>query len=194
MTTTGSTTWTDVARLSNLAEAGFIVDELIGLGIEARIHQLEEFNAASDRWSPRYLIQVPSVLAQAGADHVRKYLFDDDDGQRPVLDSFRFSLSRDCFDLVSWRALALLAIGGVVGFSAGQRFAPQNSHHRPPPDRLATVVAEINRPFLSAPAVNQPQYRLSFDRQSTEWNLETDRACDGVFETQHRFPVRDRAR
>ena len=150
MTTTDSTTWTDVARLSNLAEAGFIVDELIGLGIDARIHQLEEFNAASDRWSPKYLIQVPSDLAHAGADHVRKYLFDDDDGRRPVLDSFRFSLTRDCSDLVSWRALALLALGGIVGFAAGQRFAPQNSHRRLPPDRLATAVAEINRPFLSA--------------------------------------------
>ena len=39
----------NVARVANLAEAGFICDELIGLGMEAQIHQLEDFDAASHR-------------------------------------------------------------------------------------------------------------------------------------------------
>jgi hypothetical protein len=46
--------WTDVARVTNLAEAGFLSDELIGLGIDARIYQLEEFSAVTDRWATVY--------------------------------------------------------------------------------------------------------------------------------------------
>src|SRR3954468_10652703 len=56
--------WVNVARVANLAEAGFLNDELIGAGIDARIHQLEEFNAVYDRWSAAYLIQVPEEAAE----------------------------------------------------------------------------------------------------------------------------------
>src|SRR4051812_1637634 len=63
--------WTSVARVANLAEAGFLADELVGLGIEARIHQSDDFNALNDRWTPLYLIQVPSELADEAAARIQ---------------------------------------------------------------------------------------------------------------------------
>src|SRR4051794_21851922 len=56
--------WTNVARIANLAEAGFLVDELVGMGIDARTHQSDDFNALNDRWTSLYLIQVPSEHAE----------------------------------------------------------------------------------------------------------------------------------
>src|SRR5689334_1822045 len=56
--------WIAVARVSNLAEAGFLADELVGQGIEARVHQLDDFNALHDRWTSVYLLRVPPVDAE----------------------------------------------------------------------------------------------------------------------------------
>ena len=47
MSTVDSIAWTDIARIANLAEAGFLADELSGLGMEARIQQVNDFNAAA---------------------------------------------------------------------------------------------------------------------------------------------------
>ena len=55
--------WINVARVANLAEAGFLVDELAGEGIDARIYQSEDFSALTDRWQVSYLIQSPPSAA-----------------------------------------------------------------------------------------------------------------------------------
>ena len=66
--------WTNVARVASLAEAGFLVDELSGEGINARIYQADDFNALTDRWSATYLIQSSPADAQAVATRIRQYL------------------------------------------------------------------------------------------------------------------------
>src|SRR5712675_697576 len=62
--------WTNVARLGSLAEAGFLVDELAGDGIHARIYQADDFNALTDRRSITYLIQASPREAQAVAARI----------------------------------------------------------------------------------------------------------------------------
>src|SRR3990170_638397 len=69
-----SARWVDVARVTNLAEAGFLVDELAGEGIDARVYQSEDFSALADRWLVSYLIQSPPHDAQAAAAHIRQHL------------------------------------------------------------------------------------------------------------------------
>ena len=66
--------WANVARVTNLAEAGFLTDELVGLGIDARIYQLEEFSAVTDRWATVYLIRVPGPMAREAAAQIRLHL------------------------------------------------------------------------------------------------------------------------
>ena len=77
-----SVPWTNVARVANLAEAGFLADELVGLGIEARIHQSDDFNALNDRWTSLYLIQVPSEHAEDAAAQIQRHRDDDVRNQR----------------------------------------------------------------------------------------------------------------
>jgi hypothetical protein len=186
MATRETIDWIDVARLANLAEAGFLVDELIGLGLKARIHQLEEFNAATDRSTRAYLIQVPREVAQDAASHIQKYLFEDDEDHRPVLDAFRFQMGRSSEDLVSWRAMTLLTIAGVIGFAFGQSFS-QTPVPRNRPKELSAALRSIGRPFMTVPSANQPQFRLSFDDASGEWTVDSDADRDGVFEISRRF-------
>src|SRR5262245_40354086 len=69
--------WTAVARVSNLAEAGFLADELVGQGIKARLHQLDDFNALHDRWTSVYLLQVPTADAERAAMQIQLYRDDD---------------------------------------------------------------------------------------------------------------------
>ncbi|MCC7084067.1 MAG: hypothetical protein IT427_03560 [Pirellulales bacterium] len=178
--------WSDVVRVANLAEAGFIADELIGLGIEARIYQLEEFTAANDRWTSQYLIRVPNELALSAADHVRQYLNEETPGRRTILDSFRLA-TEGATEHAAWTPLVVVIIAGVVGFAFGQRFPEQKVPRSPTPNALATAVDGIGRPLSSAPAANQPRFRLSFDRRQQQWTLDTDRDNDGVFDCTQRF-------
>ena len=181
--------WVDVARVSNLAEAGFLTDELIGSGIDARIHQLEEFNAAVDRRTSQYLIRVPADLAQDAAALIRPYLSEDPPEKPPFLDAFRFSTGGRSDELLSWRPIAIAMLAGVAGFSIGQTLSDQNVPRRASPNALSTAVGAIGRPLVTEPTPNQPRFRLSFDRRQQLWTLETDRDNDGRFESSRHFRV-----
>ncbi|HEX3599706.1 MAG TPA: hypothetical protein VHU84_06150 [Lacipirellulaceae bacterium] len=190
----GHEEWTDVARVANLAEAGFIADELNGRGIRARIHQLNEFRAASDRWSSQYLIRVQSEDASKAAEHVRQYLTEDGPGNRPTLDAFRFSLRDRTGDPPSWRPIVAFVLFGVAGFVLGQRFAEESASLHASPVALPKVVEEIGRPLITEPAANQPRYRLSFDRRRQLWTVDADRDNDGIFESGQQFTAAGAAR
>ena len=189
-----STEWADIARIANLAEAGFITDELIGLGIDARLHQLDEFNAALDRWSTRYLIRVPTDCDRQAAEHISQYLTEDGPGKRPILDAFRFSVTRESGEQFSWRPVAAILLVGVASFMLGQQFSEQGGLRRRQPTALAKAVAEIDRDFVTESIANRPRYRLSFDRQQQAWALDTDRDNDGLFETSRQFTATGIAR
>lgn len=185
--------WTDVARVTNLAEAGFLTDELIGFGIEARIHQMDEFSALDDRWSAKYLIQVPDDLAQKAATQLQQYAneeprFVEGDGQL-----FRHSNNR-AVDPLFWRPVALIVLTGIVSFLMGQKLTGQNAARRAAPNSLPSTVNQIDRPFVTEPSPGNPRFRLSFDSRRQTWQLDTDRNNDGRFESRRQFNASGAAR
>lgn len=183
----GNDTWLSVARVANLAEAGFITDELIGRGIDARVHQLDEFNAATDRWAAQYLIRVPSESAQPAAEHIRQYLTEEPPARPTVLDAFRLTLGGSANDPGSWRPVIAVLLVGVASFALGQRFSAAPPPRRPARSDLAMTIAGIGRSFSTAPTANQPRYRLSFDPHEQQWTLDADRDNDGVFDQSQQF-------
>src|SRR3972149_919989 len=98
--------WINVARVTNLAEAGFLVDELAGEGIDARIYQSEDFSALTDRWLVSYLIQSPPEAAQAAASHIRRHLAEIESYQEPAT-SGAWPDERPALDPPMWRPEAL---------------------------------------------------------------------------------------
>lgn len=186
----GERPWTDVARLTNLAEAGFLADELVGLGIDARIHQLEEFSALSDRWNSLYLIRVPASLARDAAARIRQYLAEDTAERQAEPASFCFTTHDQPMDPLLWRPVAIVILAGVASFVMGQRFSEQkdeNVERRPPRNSLSSAVESIGRPLLTEPAAGRPRHQLSFDRRRDAWILDADRDGDGIYDSRQAF-------
>jgi hypothetical protein len=184
-----ATPWVDVARVGNLAEAGFLTDELIGLGVDARIHQVEEFSALSDRWQTAYLIRVPSASTSAAAARIRQHLVDEVEETGAGAMGFRFSAESDAIDPLFWRPVALVVLAGVASFMLGQRFSEQRVERRLPRGPLATAVGAIGRPLVTESAPGEPRYRLSVDRRREVWLLDIDRDGDGIYDRQQHFPA-----
>ena len=179
--------WLDVARVTNLAEAGFLTDELVGLGIDARIYQLEEFSALTDRWATAYLIRVPSESAHKAAAHIRQHLADEGaEAEAPAM-GFRFSADSPTIDPLFWRPVALVVLAGVASFVLGQRFSEQNVERQPPRGSLETAVGTIGRPLATEPEPGRPRFRLSLDDRRETWYLEADRDSDGHYESRQQF-------
>jgi hypothetical protein len=184
--------WTDIARVTNLAEAGFLCDELVGLGMDARIYQLEEFSAITDRWGTVYLIRVPAQMAREAAAQIRRHLAEEPEETDAGVGAlcFRFSADGQTVDPLFWRPVALIVLAGVASFLLGQRFSEQNAERRPLRGAsLSTAMGAIGRPFVSEPVPGEPQYRLSLDRRQRFWYLDTDRNGDGIFDTRHEIQV-----
>jgi hypothetical protein len=179
--------WIDVARVTNLAEAGFLTDELVGLGIDARIYQLEEFSAVTDRWATVYLIRAPGAVAREAAAQIRLHLAEEPDESESGALGFRFSAESQTVDPLFWRPVAVIVLAGVASFLLGQKFSEQKVERRSFRGSLSTTVGAIGRPFVSEPAPGEPQYRLSLDRRKRFWYLDTDRDGDGIFDTRHAF-------
>ncbi|HJQ80014.1 MAG TPA: hypothetical protein VJ828_08670 [Lacipirellulaceae bacterium] len=181
--------WIDVARVANLAEAGFLSDELIGMDIDAQIYQLEEFSALTDRWSTAYLIRVPSHLVHEAAAQIRQHLAEEAAETESGAMGFRFSADAESMDPLFWRPVALVVLAGVASFLLGQRFSDQHVDRGPTRGNLSTALGAIGRPLQTEPVPGQPCHRLSFDRRKQIWYLDTDRDSDGFFESRQQFQV-----
>jgi hypothetical protein len=175
-----------VARIGNLAEAGFLADELVGLGINARIHQLDDFNALNDRWTSLYLIQVPSEHSDEAATQIQRHR-DDDVRSRGEDQSDPLPLSGQLMNPRFWRPVALILLTGIASFVVGQRLSGQNAARSLASNSLPSTANRIGRPFVTEPVAGKPRYRLSFNSRKQAWSLETDRDNDGLYDTRRQF-------
>jgi hypothetical protein len=180
--------WTNVARVANLAEAGFLVDELSGDGIDARIYQADDFNALTDRWSVSYLIQASPREAPQVAARIRQHLAEMEARSADMEESHRSNEDCSSIDPIIWRPLALAVLAGMASFALGQRFGHDRGELRPPPrNSLAGAVTAIGRPLVTEPAPGVPRHRLTYQWRDESWMLDTDIDGDGIYESHQRF-------
>lgn len=178
--------WINVARVANLAEAGFLVDELSGEGIEARIYQSEDFSALTDRWQVSYLIQSPPSAAPSAAAHIRRHLAEMESYSDPASGG-EWDNERPTADPLLWRPVALVVLAGVASFVLGQRFGADRDPPKPPRNSLSSAISAIGRPLMTEPAPGQPRHRLYYHWRDQAWYLDTDADSDGRFEGRQRF-------
>jgi hypothetical protein len=178
--------WVDVARVANLAEAGFLSDELIGLDIDARVHQTDDFNELHGGWKTQYLIRVPAEFAKEAATQIRSYVVDAE-AERDTDSGFSFSGDAGQLDPAYWRPVVLVVLAGVASFVLGRQTAVPPTDPPPAPDSLAAAVGAISRPFLTDATPGSPRHRLSFDRPRRVWRLDIDTNGDGLFDMQRQF-------
>jgi hypothetical protein len=178
--------WVDVARLTNLAEAGFLSDELIGIDIDARVHQSEDFSELHGGRKTHYLIRVPAEFAQEAAAQIRPYIVDAETEQKTNNgDGFDSDVGQ--FDSANWRPVALVVLAGVASFVLGRQTAVPRVEPRPAQESLPAAAGAIGRPFLTEAPAGAPRHRLSFDGSRRIWRLDTDANGDGVFDVQRQF-------
>jgi len=176
--------WINVARLTSLAEAGFLTDELVSEGQEARVYAAESFSVLSDRWTPSYLIQVPSDSVHEAAEVIRRRLEEDQFLDQGLADEFDEGRP----DPVHWRPVALVLVAGAMCFVLGQQFARQMDQPGPlPRNSLPATVDAIGQPLFTEPAPGQPRYRLTYQRRGQIWYLDTDADGDGRYEGRQKF-------
>jgi hypothetical protein len=182
--------WTDVARVTNLAEAGFLTDELVGIDIDAQIHQLNDFSALADRWEPQYLIRVPAAAARDAAARIRQHMSDVEVDRYAEPVGFRFTTGEHTIDPLLWRPVVLVILAGLSSFMLGQRFSEHQAmkpDRRPPRDSLSVAFQAIDRPFVVESAGGQAGHRLQFNDKRQLWILDTDRDGDGRYESRQAF-------
>jgi hypothetical protein len=179
--------WINVARVANLAEAGFLADELAGEGVDARIFQTEDLSAVSDRWTASFLIQARPLEAQAAAARIRRYLAELEANPEPEEE---LKWDNRPAELAMWRPLALVVLAGMASFVIGQQFSAEREAPRPQRNNLSRAVPAIGRPLVSEPAAALPRHRFYYHRGEQAWFLETDADADGRYEGRQRLQSR----
>ncbi len=179
---------TDVARVANLAEAGFLANDLESEGIDAQIHAVENFSGISGSWSVAYLVRVPSGMAQDAAGRIRRHVAAGEVARNEPAHWSPFDAAAQTVEAFHWRPVAVLVLTGVVCFVVGQQFGQPDMALRPlPRHSLPAAIGEIGRPLLTEPAPGQPRYRLSYQRRGQMWNLDADRDGDGRFDVRQQY-------
>ncbi|QDU55137.1 hypothetical protein [Aeoliella mucimassa] len=180
--------WSDVARVPNLAEAGYLVSFLEYHEIEARLVHAESFSATSGSWASDYVLQVPSEYRQQAAEIVRTEAAALQDEQ-PEYNDFGEPITEEPLQLVIWRPVALMALAGLAILWLGHRIAEQRARDTPqrPDEALAEAIAAIGRPLVATSPGGQVQHRLSYDAATQTWLLESDTNRDGRFDRRQVF-------
>lgn len=182
-----STAWVDVARVSNLAEAGFLSDELAGMDIEASVFQSDDFSHADGGWKTSYLIRVPAELAQQAAAQIRGHIAEAAAESDAAGEHFGYPTAAGPVDPAYWRPVAVIVLAGVASFVLGRQSAIPEVERRPARDPLAAAVNSIGRPLVTESIPGEPQHRLWYHLPSRTWRLETDQNGDGIFEQRRQF-------
>jgi hypothetical protein len=178
--------WVDVARLTNLAEAGFLSDELNGMDIDARVHQSDEFCETSGGWGTSYLIRVPSEMAQDAAARIRSHVADSADEDSPS-NHLGYTSDAGPVDPAYWRPVAVVVLAGVASFVLGRQTVMPEVQRRSSHDSLSAAVDAIGRPLVSEARPGQARHRLAFDRPRQVWYLDVDRDGDGSYDARRQF-------
>lgn len=181
--------WVSVVRTTNLAEAGYLANELEAGGFESQIRQHDSFSAIDGSWTTQFLIQVPADQAEHSADHLRIHLAETDRAA-PIPPVEEYAADAADRGVVVWRPLALMIVAGAAVLFIGHRMREIRRQHEPPSRaRLLQVLERIDRPFVSVDAEHGAgRYRLLFSHHGQTWRLQEDMDGDGHYDREWHFP------
>lgn len=178
-----ASSWAAIARLSNLAEAGYFADWLEGEGITARVFHRHSFTAVDDVWNTTYELHVPSADAERAVVILRETLTEDADDEEAAGGERNFE--RRSSGLRAGSPLLWILVAGSLAYVLGRTGGAPHVQ-RESQTRLWQVVAE-SPPLFSEPRAGQPRRCLRYDPQAREIVLLVDLDVDGQWDLQRRF-------
>jgi hypothetical protein len=180
--------WRSAAKVTNLAEAGYLVSRLAGEGIEARLFQSESFSAMNGSWSSTYVLQVPATMLEDAGEILRSEA-EEFEREQPEYDSFGEPIDDEPVHLVFWRPVALMAVAGLATLWLGQRVAdprPRVAPHRSAA-ALGAAMEAVGKPFVVTTDAGRVYHRLRYHSGNRTWYLESDTDGDGRLDRHQRF-------
>lgn len=172
--------WVPVARLTNLAEAGFAESFLAEAGIPSCLRQVDDFSAVDGSWSQVYVLQVPEQQAEQAAERLGEELLESASQATAAADLVPPPKVRPAWPPL---ALLLLAVGLLYVSLSGQLIPPRRST-RP---SLGDVLRRLNQPLKNAPLVGPPHYQIRFDPARQAIVIDADRNGDRISDQQWEF-------
>jgi hypothetical protein len=193
--------WKSIARLSNLAEAGFYADYLEGEGFAARVHHRHDYSALDSTWMTSFELQVPADQTKLAHAALQQGLeLHEDDGlagaeaaewEAESPHRLRRESRGGGGDEVETRArstvlpsLVWVLVAGGLAYTLGRSGFGASG---PAAQEVILEVIRHSSPFISEPAEGNPRRCLRYDPHRREFVLEEDRNGDGVWDRQWRF-------
>ena len=187
--------WASAAKVSNLAEAGYLVSRLSGDSIDARLVESETFNAMTGNWHVKYVLQVPADELETALAILRTEA-EEFEREQPEYDGFGEPVDDEPVHLVFWRPVALMAVAGLATLWLGQRAA--DPRQRVLPNRnaaaLGSAIEAVGEPFVVTAETGRVHHRLRYRSANRTWYLESDTDGDGQLDQQRQFILERRDR
>lgn len=179
--------WQDAARVTSLAEAGYLVNLLGTIGVSARIFDDRSFSALGGAWEQAYVIQVPDDQIRQAAGLLRNESEAAECEEGDEKNAKRFYSDEE--NLVFWRPVALMALAGVASFVVGQRFASQNGdgQRRPYAESLVAAMENAGSSLVTEPDGSGVRHRFQYHRHRRSWTMQSDLNGDGRFDAIREF-------
>lgn len=179
--------WTSIARLTNLAETGYLADLISADDLPTNILQHSEFDAVEGAWRTIYLLQVPEDKAAEAAESLKRELELAEEEVGAAWSRDGAAAERRAAG-VSWKPVVLILVAGGLAFYAG-RFGLDR---RPPParpaqDELDSAMNDLPPGIEFRSDAGGVRRRLTFDREKRAVLLEEDTDQDGRWDQIHMY-------
>jgi hypothetical protein len=199
--TVPTTPWKSIARLSNLAEAGFYADYLEGEGFAARVHHRQDYSALDSTWATSFELQVVADQVTSALAAMRQGLElheDGDPSDGPSMGDWqreprghREPRHAEVTEEKQIRSrssslppLVWVLVAGGLAYTLGRSGIGPSGHREQ--DVILHAIRHSS-PFISEPAEGSPRRCLRYDQLRREFVLEEDQNGDGVWDFQWRF-------
>lgn len=185
-----SAQWHSVARVTNLAEAGYLVSCLEVEEIEARLVESQSFSALGGCWSHCYELQVPEEDRVQATELLRQEA-EQFAGEGPEYDEFGEPIDDQPVHLVFWRPVALMALAGLATLWLSERVPDPRPRAVPNRDAaaLGAAIEALGEPLVVTSETGQTKHRLQYHSHGRVWYLESDTNGDGQLDRRQRFAL-----
>jgi hypothetical protein len=182
--------WHSAARVTNLAEAGYLVSCLEAEGIDARLIESQSFSALGGSWSHSYELQVPQGH-RARATEILRAEAEQFAGEGPEYDQYGEPIEEEPVHLVFWRPVALMALAGLATLWLSQRVPDARPRTLPNRDAaaLGAAIEALGEPLVVTSETGQTKHRLRYFSEHRVWYLESDTNGDGRLDRRQRFAL-----